>query len=93
MDNIVEYLIDNISIIFSSFYQTLILGYLNHLRNLGYNYEENEMNIICKYAKRLCEEFGIKFDEYQKYKNNEGLLINIIEKSISNNKKTKINKI
>ena len=93
MNCIIEYLIDNISIIFSSLYQTVILGYLNHLRNLGYNYKEKEMNIICKYAKRLCEKFGIKFDEYQKYKNNEGLLINIIEKSISNNKKTKKNKI
>ena len=88
-NKIIQYLIDNISIIFSSLYQTLILGYLNHLQNLGNNYDENEMNIICKYAQRLCEEFGIKKEEYKNYIENEKLLIDVIEKSISKNKKNK----
>ena len=88
-NKIIQYLIDNISIIFSSFYQTLILGYLNHLQNLGNNYDENEMNIICKYAQRLCEEFGIKKEEYKNYIENEKLLIDVIEKSISIKKKNK----
>ena len=88
-NKIIQYLIDNISIIFSSLYQTLILGYLNHLQNLGNNCDENEMNIICKYAQRLCKEFGIKKEEYKNYIENEKLLIDVIEKSISKNKKNK----
>ena len=47
------------------------------------------MNIICKYAQRLCDKFEIKQEQYKLYIENEGLLTDAIEKSISRNKKNK----
>jgi hypothetical protein len=82
-EKIINYCINNSSIMFSSFYQTLILSFLKFENNK--NNENN--NIIYDYAKRLCSEFNIKNEEYQKYVDNDGLLIDIIEKAfIAKNK-------
>ena len=82
-EKIINYCINNSSIMFSSFYQTLILSFLKFENN-----KKNENNnIIYDYAKRLCNEFNIKNEEYQKYVDNDGLLIDIIEKAfIAKNK-------
>ena len=74
---IIEYLIGNSSVIFSSFYQTLILSFLKISNN-----ENNEHNLIYDYIKRLCNEFNIAKDDYKKYVGNDGLLADIIEKAI-----------
>ena len=90
-NNVINYLIDNISLIFSSFYHTLILCYLNYINNLGDKYSENDQNLFCKYAKRLLDEFGIKKEDYKNYVYKEDLLMDIIKTSISKIKKNKIN--
>ena len=90
-NDIINYLIDNISLIFSSFYHTLILCYLNYINNLGEKYSENEQNLFCKYAQRLLDEFGIKNEDYKNYVDKEDLLMDIIKKSISKIKKDKLN--
>ena len=76
-EKIINYCINNSSIMFSSFYQTLILSFLkieNSIKN-GNN------NIIYEYAKKLCNEFNIKNEDYKKYVDNDGLLIDVIEKT------------
>ena len=75
--SIIEYLIGNLSVIFSSFYQTLILSFLKID-----NRENKDNNLIYDYIKRLCDEFNIKKDDYKKYVENDGMLIDLIEKSI-----------
>ena len=77
-NKIINFLMHNISIMFSSFYQTLILCYLNNIKNFGNNIH----NLICQYAQKLCDAFGIKNDEYKNYVEKEGLLMDIIQKSI-----------
>ena len=84
---IIDYLINNVSIMFSSFYQTLILSFLK-FNNINDKREEKN-NLIFDYIQKLCEEFNVKIQEYKNYVQNEGLLINLIEKAIMMNKKAK----
>ena len=82
-EKIIDYLVKNKSIMFSSFYQTLILSYLkvdNEKRN-------SSNNLIYDYIERLCKELDVKKEDYKKYRENDGLLVDIIEKSINKNKK------
>lgn len=81
---IIEYLISNSSVIFSSFYQTLILSFLKNSSD-----ENSEHNLIYDYIKRLCYEFKVSKDDYKKYVGNDGLLIEIIEKAIIGKKNSK----
>ena len=81
---IIEYLISNSSVIFSSFYQTLILSFLKNSSD-----ENSEHNLIYDYIKRLCDEFKVSKDDYKKYVGNDGLLIDIIEKAIIAKKNSK----
>ena len=81
---IIEYLISNSSVIFSSFYQTLILSFLKNSSD-----ENREHNLIYDYIKRLCDEFNVVKDDYKKYVGNDGLLIDIIEKAIIAKNKSK----
>lgn len=81
---IIEYLISNSSVIFSSFYQTLILSFLKNSSD-----ENSEHNLIYDYIKRLCDEFKVSKDDYKKYVGNDGLLIEIIEKAIIGKKNSK----
>jgi len=80
---IIEYLISNSSVIFSSFYQTLILSFLKININ-----DNGEHNLIYDYIKRLCDEFNVVRDDYKKYVGNDGLLLDIIEKAIIAKKKS-----
>ena len=64
--------------IFSSFYQTLILSFLK----INNNNDNSEHNLIYDYIKSLYDEFNISRDDYKNYVGNDGLLLNIIEKSI-----------
>ena len=89
-NNIIEYLIDNISIMFASFYQTLIMSFLNYKNNLKDRNNNNKQNIICEYAQKLCDVFGVKREEYKNYVGNEELLKEIIKKQISSIKKNKL---
>jgi hypothetical protein len=89
-DIIIQYLIDNLSIMFSSFYQTLILCYLNYTVNCGKNNTDNTRNLICEYAQRLCDKFGVKKDNYKQYVEKEEILMDIIKKAISKTNKNKI---
>ena len=87
-NKIIKYLMDNISIMFISFYQTVILCYLNYINNLKEK-KDNQLNIICEYAQKLCERFDIKKEEYSNYVEKEGILLDVIKKAISNIKKNK----
>ena len=89
-NNIIEYLIDNISIMFASFYQTLIMCFLNYKNNLKDINNNNKQNIICEYAQKLCDVFGVKREEYKNYVGNEELLKELIKKQISSIKKNKL---
>ena len=89
-DIIIQYLIDNLSIMFSSFYQTLILCYLNYTVNCGKNNTDNTKNLICEYAQRLCDKFGVKKDNYKQYVEKEEILMDIIKKAVSKTNKNKI---
>ena len=89
-NNIIEYLIDNISIMFASFYQTLIMCFLNYKNNLKDINNNNKQNIICEYAQKLCDIFGVKKEEYKNYDDNEDLLKELIKKQISSIKKNKL---
>ena len=89
-NNIIEYLIDNISIMFASFYQTLIMSFLNYKNNLKDRNNNNKQNIICEYAQKLCDVFGVKREEYKNYVGNEELLKELIKKQISLIKKNKL---
>ena len=89
-NNIIEYLIDNISIMFASFYQTLIMCFLNYKNNLKDINNINKQNIICEYAQNLCDIFGVKKEEYKNYVDNEELLKELIKKQISSTKKNKL---
>ena len=88
-NRIILYLVDNISIMFASFYQTLILCYLNYLNNINNNNITDKGNLICEYAQRLCDEFEINKGEYKNYVEDKGILMNLIKKNISKIKKNK----
>ena len=79
---IIDYLLKNISTMFSSFYQTLILLFLNINDN---NKNENN-NLVYDYIKRLCIQFNIKKED-KKYVDNDGLLVELIESAIILKKK------
>ena len=81
-EKIVDYLLNNKSIMFSSFYQTLILSYLKFINE---NRNENK-NLIYVYIERLCNELDAKKEDYQKYIETDGFLVDIIEKAIIKNK-------
>ena len=85
---IIDYLIANISIMFSSFYRTLILSFLK-FNNINDNKRNESNNLIFDYIQKLCEEFNVKTEEYKNYVENEGLLINLIENAINKKIKTK----
>ena len=86
-NNIIEYLLENISIMFVSFYQTLILCYLNYRNNLK-EVKDND-NLITEYAQRLCDKFGVKKEEYKNYVVNKETLIHLIKNEISKSRKNK----
>ena len=86
-NRIILYLVDNISIMFASFYQTLILCYLNYLNNINNNNITDKGNLICEYAQRLCDEFEINKGEYKNYVEDKGILMDLIKKNISKIKK------
>ena len=88
-NRIILYLVDNISIMFASFYQTLILCYLNYLNNINNNNITDKGNLICEYAQRLCDEFEINKGEYKNYVEDKGILMDLIKKNISKIKKNK----
>ena len=77
-EKIIEYLINNISIMFSSFYQTLILSFLK----IEDEKKNKDNNLIHDYAKRLCIEFNIKKEDYKIFIENDGLLVDLIENAI-----------
>ena len=86
-EKIVDYLLNNKSIMFSSFYETLILSFLKLI-----NEKRNEnKNLIYIYIERLCNELDAKKEDYQKYIENEGFLADIIEKAIIKNKNNILN--
>ena len=82
-EKIIDYLLKNFSTMFSSFYQTLILLFLN----LNDSKKTANNNLIHDYIKKLCIEFKIKKEDYKKYVNNEGLLVELIENEIILKKK------
>ena len=85
---IIDYLVDHSSLMFSSFYQTLILSFMKY--NITNNKNENKnKNLIYDYADKLCCEFNVKIEEYKNYVDNEGLLISLIEKAIKMKNKNK----
>ncbi len=43
--------------------------------------------MICEYAQRLCDKFGVKKDNYKQYVEKEEILMDIIKKAISKTKK------
>ena len=86
-NRIIQYLMDNISIMFASFYQTLILCYLNYLNNINNNNITDKGNLICEYARRLCDEFEVYKGEYKNYIEDKGILMDLIKKNISKIKK------
>ena len=92
-NNIIKYLMENISIMFTSFYQTLILCYLNYRNNLkdegNNNIDDN--NLITEYAQRLCHKFGVKKEDYKNYVENKETLIGLIKNEISKSRKNKSN--
>ena len=89
-NKIIKYLLDNISIMFTSFYQTLILCYLNYLNNIKYDKNDNDIgNLICEYAQKLCDKFEVKKGDYKNYVENKGILIELIKKNIYKIKKSK----
>ena len=88
-NNIIEYLMENISIIFSSFYQTLILCYLNYRNNLKVEGNKDNNNLITEYAQRLCDKFGVKKEDYKNYVENKETLIDLIKNEISKARKNK----
>ena len=75
---------------FASFYQTLIMCFLNYKNNLKDINNNNKQNIICEYAQKLCDIFGVKKEEYKNYVDNEDLLKELIKKQISSIKKNKL---
>ena len=90
-NNIIKYLIGNISIMFTSFYQTLILCYLNYRNNLKDegNNNKDDNNLITEYAQRLCDKFGVKKEDYKNYVENKETLIGLIKNEISKSRKNK----
>ena len=89
-NKIIKYLLDNISIMFTSFYQTLILCYLNYLNNIKNDKNNNDIgNLICEYAQKLCDKFEVKKGDYKNYVENKGILIELIKKNIYKIKKSK----
>ena len=64
-----------------------ILSFLK-FKNINEKREEKN-NLIFDYIQKLCEEFNVKIQEYKNYVENEGLLINLIEKAIMMKKKAK----
>lgn len=90
-NNIIKYLMENISIMFSSFYQTLILCYLNYRNNLKEEGNNNidDNNLITEYAQRLCDKFGVKKEDYKNYVENKETLIDLIKNEISRSRKNK----
>ena len=90
-NNIIKYLMENISIMFTSFYQTLILCYLNYRNNLKEEGNNNidDNNLITEYAQRLCDKFGVKKEDYKNYVENKETLIGLIKNEISKSRKNK----
>ena len=90
-NNIIKYLMENISIMFTSFYQTLILCYLNYRNNLKEEGNNNidDNNLITEYAQRLCHKFGVKKEDYKNYVENKETLIGLIKNEISKSRKNK----
>ena len=90
-NNIIKYLMENISIMFTSFYQTLILCYLNYRNNLKKEGNNNidDNNLITEYAQRLCDKFGVKKEDYKNYVENKETLIGLIKNEISKSRKNK----
>ena len=86
-NNIIEYLLENISIMFVSFYQTLILSYLNYRNNLKDGKDNN--NLITEYAQKLCDKFGVKKEEYKNYVENKENLSQLIKNEIYKIRKNK----
>ena len=90
-NNIIKYLMENISIMFTSFYQTLILCYLNYRNNLKEEGNNNidDNNLITEYAQRLCDKFGVKKEDYKNYVENKETLIGLIKNEITKSRKNK----
>ena len=77
-EKIICYLMNNGSVMFSSFYQTLILSFLKNENRL----KNGNHNLIYDYCKRLCNEFNVKNEDYSKYVESDGLLLNLIENKL-----------
>lgn len=90
-NNIIKYLMENISIMFTSFYQTLILCYLNYRNNLKEEGNNNidDNNLITEYAQRLCDKFGVKKEDYKNYVEKKETLIGLIKNEITKSRKNK----
>ena len=76
-EKIIEYLMNNCSVMFSSFYQTLILCFLKNENRL----KDSNHNLIYNYCQKLCYKFNVKSEDYSKFVQSDGLL-NLIEKKL-----------